>query len=393
MRLSQRTTVVLGFAVLFVCGVGLAGEAGDPLKDADPGWLDSWQQSIEQQAEMLASAYDLDEDGVAAIRKELDARLAQQFAYEQAQNAELLKLSEAAKQSGFVQDGRETPETIELGRRFLEFTESMPLHETQTMKWLEARLPPEQAKEGHSRMQELLIRRSLQGNTQMQDTQLAAGKKAQMAELSREMAAAYNAEAQGPLPRGRVGEDAQLDLKRQRMKRWVKPNERSRQAFSVPTGSGEDSRPGAGDSAVRPQARREPPDGRGSVPPQARVEPLPDGRGAAVPPPPAPAPPLDEWDKHVAAVAERYEFDETQIRSARSILGDLRKRAYRYQTSRAEEYARAELMTDAKARGERLKELNRPLDAMFEELKQRLENLPTMAQRKRAESEQDGARR
>jgi predicted AlkP superfamily phosphohydrolase/phosphomutase len=70
--------------------------------------------------------------------------------------------------------------------------------------------------------------------------------------------------------------------------------------------------------------------------------------------------------------------------NAQSILRDLKRRANQYRLSRADEYARTQLMTNAKDRDERLKVLNRALDALFDELKQRLEALPTVEQRQKA---------
>ncbi|HUN81423.1 MAG TPA: hypothetical protein VMV81_07930, partial [Phycisphaerae bacterium] len=98
----------------------------------------------------------------------------------------------------------------------------------------------------------------------------------------------------------------------------------------------------------------------------------------------APAPPLDDWDKYVISVTEKYHFEEAQITKAQSILRELKRRANQYRLSRADELARAELITDVRARESQMKSLNRPLDAMFDELKQRLESLPTMEQRQKA---------
>ncbi len=110
-----------------------------------------------------------------------------------------------------------------------------------------------------------------------------------------------------------------------------------------------------------------------------------ESRGAVKREPLAPAPPLDEWDRYVASVAEKYEFTEAQLTKAQAILRDLRSRAYQYRLSRTHDYARAELIADAKTRTDTLKQLNEAVDAMFDELKARLEALPTLAQKQRAE--------
>ncbi len=98
----------------------------------------------------------------------------------------------------------------------------------------------------------------------------------------------------------------------------------------------------------------------------------------------APAPPLDDWDKYVQTVAQKYKFDEAQMTNAQSILRELKKRANQYRLSRADDFARTQLNTNAKNREEHLKSLNRPLDALFDELKARLEALPTLEQKQKA---------
>jgi vacuolar-type H+-ATPase subunit E/Vma4 len=101
-------------------------------------------------------------------------------------------------------------------------------------------------------------------------------------------------------------------------------------------------------------------------------------------------PPLDEWDKLVASTAERYKFTDAQATKARSILRDLRRRAYQYQVSRSVEFAKAESIVNKKARGERLQTLKAPLHAMFAELGQRLESLATVEQRQQAPTPKKG---
>lgn len=98
-----------------------------------------------------------------------------------------------------------------------------------------------------------------------------------------------------------------------------------------------------------------------------------------------PAPPLDEWEKYVANVSEHYGFTDDQNGGAQSILDDLRNRARRYRLSRGPEFEQAERIEDRKARADRLKQLNQRIDQLFNELKMRLENLPTIEQKLRAD--------
>jgi len=96
------------------------------------------------------------------------------------------------------------------------------------------------------------------------------------------------------------------------------------------------------------------------------------------------APPLDDWDKHVDATCKKFGFSDAQVIKAQSILKDLRQRAEAYRKSRDDEFAAADRLSDAKAKTDRKAELAKPIDALFEELKQRLDNLATAEQRAKA---------
>ncbi|MFQ5411136.1 MAG: hypothetical protein ACE5EC_02525 [Phycisphaerae bacterium] len=97
-----------------------------------------------------------------------------------------------------------------------------------------------------------------------------------------------------------------------------------------------------------------------------------------------PAPPLDEWEKYVVSVSEHYGFNDEQNARAQSILSDLQSRARQYRLSRGPEFKQAEKIEDRKARTDRLNMLNYRIDQYFNELKMRLENLPTIEQKLRA---------
>lgn len=127
----------------------------------------------------------------------------------------------------------------------------------------------------------------------------------------------------------------------------------------------------------RPVQRREPPPARVEAPaspPQVAIE----------APRLAPAPPIDEWDKHVDSVAQKYKFTADQKGRAQAILKDLRDRARQYRKSHASDFERLKRITDGVERSTEEKHLNQPLDELFAELKERLEVLPTREQREAA---------
>lgn len=119
----------------------------------------------------------------------------------------------------------------------------------------------------------------------------------------------------------------------------------------------------------------------------AKLPPAHPGEQRTAPPPvapPPPAPPVDEWDRHVDSIAGKYKFNGEQKTKAQAILKDLRARAEQYRKSRAAEFERAKRMTNVAEREVEEKALNGPLNELFAELKERIEDIPTAAQREAA---------
>jgi hypothetical protein len=406
--------IVLALAVASaISGRMAAGQEGDPLAAADPGWVESWRGEIDRNYEFLSSAYNLTPEMQDQLRAELDARLAQQLAYDNGPMAELQKEAQAIMQA---RGGELTDADIneEFNKKALELTANMPLNEDRIGEWLEARLPMDQAvvAEGHQRWLELRDRHWKSQFVVDSDAQYAAGRKAVLAEQKVAAEAVLTTEGE-PLPYGDKGERlAPLVIQDRNRQAWVevpRPGVKLPPPGVEPTANRQEMElkaieqsyadalqqaralemerptiiqpePGAPPAAVPQKVHAAP-----AMPPEQGQPPVahPVKGGEAAAPLPT-APPLDEWDRHVAGVAGKYGFDEGQRTIARSILRDLKKRANQYRLTRATDIARAELMTDARARIHALAILNRPIDAMFEELKQRLENLPTAAQRQRA---------
>jgi hypothetical protein len=104
-------------------------------------------------------------------------------------------------------------------------------------------------------------------------------------------------------------------------------------------------------------------------------------RTAEPQPPPPPPKPLHPWEKFVREFIARYELTEAQVASANAILRDLMNRAAQLETANASKIAGAEKIADRAAREARLKELNKPIEQLFEELKHRLSALLTAEQR------------
>lgn len=93
--------------------------------------------------------------------------------------------------------------------------------------------------------------------------------------------------------------------------------------------------------------------------------------------------PAHPWDAYFADFAVRYQIDSGQRTSGESILKDMKVREAATRAAQADARARAAEMTDAGARQKALAELDAPIDALFRELKTRLDALLTSEQRQK----------
>lgn len=90
------------------------------------------------------------------------------------------------------------------------------------------------------------------------------------------------------------------------------------------------------------------------------------------------------WEKYVSEFAARHALTATQQASASAILRDVRSRASQIEVANAGKIAATAELSDAKLREAKLKELNAPIEKLFEELKIRLDGLLTAEQRAKA---------
>lgn len=392
--------------VLFVVGGAPLGQAPTTtaptdLEGLNPRWLKPTEQNIDQQVETLTAAYELDEAMVQRLRDELHRRLLEQVPVEQ--QYQQSKVDWAKRIRG--RPGGPSTVSPEERRQFLEGmkrrVEALPLNEKLVAAWLESQLPAEQTQAGRRRLEELWHRREAQRNAFMADGQEQADAK-QQSIMQKDSETAPLSPAAEPMPTGPKGAEIAAAQPPADAGKTVRPDQGLTQ---VP------QKPAAPPKIDPAQPRTEPLGGAVKKDKTARTptEPAagqrvttavpgekggkqggPDAtvgkEGAVQGAPLAPAPPLDEWDKYVISVTQKYGFSDAQITKARGILGDLRNRAYQYRLSHANDYASAELIADAKARADRLKQLNAAMDALFAELKARLESLPTLEQKQKAAS-------
>ena len=388
------------FAIVATLGVipgslVLAQTGDDALANLDPGWLESWQSEIDRQVEWFSSAYELTQDEIATLRNELTSRLLQQHDYDNNMSTELAAMGRQIEESGVSLEDESSPQVQAYAQKFFSMTKSMPLSDDEIAGWLGSRVSQARAAEGQVRLQELHAKAQVEMVVSRTDQELGTAKKGligkEIVAMNAKMEPSYNR----PVPTSDLGERVEAMDRLARVARNIEPTRgRPTNTEALPN-NGVPQYVAPPVTHQIPQQPVVPADTKPATPAlPGPPRPVVSNPGADVSraapqnakpePPPQPAPPLDDWEKYVLSTADKYGFNDAQLTNARSILSDLRRRAYQYQASRAESFARAELMTDAKAREAEKKALNRPLDALFAELKVRLDSLPTQSQRQKA---------
>jgi hypothetical protein len=352
------------FALFVVGGPSVSGQAADAMLDAlrreDPGWVSGYESDVVRQMRLLSAAYELDMDMQAALAAEMEARLIAQKEFEV---REIEKLNEVVDQLTGLPNADDSPLAAEAIRLLTKMGEEMPMNEALVANWLEERLPVEVAQRGRPRLEELWHRQARRQLAQDQDLERRAARKGDILRARKARQAVLSPDAK-PIPPGHKAEPVLERARQQESKRFVRPGQTLDRQIEKP--------------------RREAKPKIVTAPPKQPDKPGRQPTDFLKPQP------LDEWDKLVASVAERYKFTDAQVTKARSILRDLRRRAYQYQVSRSVEFAKAESIVNKKARGERLQTLKAPLHAMFAELGQRLESLATVEQRQQAPTPKKG---
>jgi len=347
------------FAIACSLALLAAGRAAAQAQVAEPA-----HPEIEAQYEIFTQAYQLDADMQQALLQELQTRAESSAGYEDEQMGELTALARQMEAVGAAPD---SPEAQAVVNKLQYIADNRPLAPESIATWLDKRVPAAVAEEGRKRMRELVNRRDRQEAAWEQDKAVEAGVKKRLV-TSRKQRQATVTPTGRAMPRGDKGRKLQQNIQDQKQQAVVRPAE------PMP--------PRKTTKERRAQTRREMPQ---RVEPQ-KVTPRDAGKNKQPEPKPLPpAPPLDEWDRYVEQTAQKYEFSEAQMSRAQSILTDLRNRARQYRMSRADQFEMADRVEDAGKKKEMLDRLNKPLDAMFDELKQRLESLPTAQQRQRAE--------
>lgn len=95
----------------------------------------------------------------------------------------------------------------------------------------------------------------------------------------------------------------------------------------------------------------------------------------------APTAPPHPWDVYTNQFIARLQLTASQATSAHAIVKELKDREVAVRRSQTDARAAAEKIVDSQAKAKKLQEMDAPVDALFAELKTRLEGLLTAAQR------------
>ena len=93
------------------------------------------------------------------------------------------------------------------------------------------------------------------------------------------------------------------------------------------------------------------------------------------------ADPLGPWERYVHDFIAKYDLDVSQQAVAQSVLRDLLKQRGLFEETHRADIAIAQQVQDPAIRKEQLESANAPVARMFDELKSKLERIPTAAQR------------
>jgi hypothetical protein len=408
-------------------------------------WIVDFRAEIDNQVQRFASAYEMSEDAQNKMRETLMSRMPAQWSFEQAGFAQIEALSKQLEASGADEN---SPDAVALSQKMLDLQNAGPMSDMAVAQEIETTLPPESASVGRIRLQELLTRRDQMMIAQDSDLDMQASGNAVLVD-GRLGSMAHVSDQSNPLPqapkqeeiaddaamraRGEPGfqpvrEPAGAAVNTEELVRTATDEHRKialEGAIEAEAKAASEARAEAHDKAAASERRAFTEDaskrhveakqaferaataqkGMPDAPPERAA--TPSRRGASSGQPTtvapvqpvtkiepvklAPAPPIDDWDKHVDATSTKYGFTDAQRTKAQSILRDLRHRAEQYRASRDADFKSLGGMADRKAQDDRKKQLNQPLDAMFDELKQRLDNLATLEQRSKAQDDKKPA--
>jgi hypothetical protein len=314
-----------------------------------------YSRMVDDQFERLTRNYELTEEQKPQVRARLEELKTQQrsFSEQRGKEFEALRIQmRALRDSGQADPQQER----ELDGRMHSLWDQAPLSSRNVAGEVEQLLPPEQASRGRARHEAEDQARRQRFEQMRQDWQQRRQQRESAAgQPPAEGGEAGQPEAAAP-PAQDDGDNSGRDRGDRRSRGWGRDGQDRRGGFSRGGSRGNGPDIGGGPEGFRSRRGQE----EGVA--QAIVE-----------------DPIGPWERYVRDFIRRYNLDPAQQATAYSVLREVEQRRVAYETSHRADYERA-----AREGEERLKSLNTPVVRMFDELKGRLQRIPSSAQRQRA---------
>lgn len=322
-----------------------------------------YERAVNRQMDRLSQAYELDDTQKQQVRQRMEAlrdedmagfdQRVQQMAGIRDQFRQLRQRSDAGEQIP-----REQWE--QLGTQMRDIMRTSPLlNRERIMGEVEQVLPPEQAARGRERLQQQQAERERRWQDMRQ--QRERRQQEQNQNLPQDPAAQPQDPGVAPQEQPPQNDADNQDSERQRRR---EERQRRRAEGRGPDGFG---RPDEGDSRDRGRDFR-----------RRDQEPPPD--------------PLGPWERYVRDFIVRYKLDASQQAVAQSVLRDLLAQRKFFEENHRTDIAIAQQVEDPVIRRQRLESINAPVVRMFDELKSKLERIPTAAQRQAVEGNRPTSR-
>jgi hypothetical protein len=303
-----------------------------------------YDQMVNRYMESMTSDYGLNDQQQAQAKARLEELKTQQKAFSDSRRQEMDSLREqmrALRDSGGTNGGFDSPQGRELGQRMRDLFQGAPLMNSDGVRAeVEKLLPPEQVAKGRAEHD----RRHEEMRQQWQQRQAQGGNQQGRGRFGRRSGSNQGDPGAGP---GQPGDQASLDGQDQgsanstrdsRREEWRRRMEERRQADNQP------------DATVTVE----------------QVD------------------PLGPWERYVRDFIRRYQLDESQQAVALAILRDLQAQRDAYEGTHRTQTIYVQQIQDTEARRQQLESINAPVVGLFDQLKQRLDRIPTAAQRQAA---------
>lgn len=331
-----------------------------------------YERAIDRQMERLTRSYDLTDAQREQVRQRLQALRDEDRSTSEQRMQQMNTIREQFRQ---LRSRSESGEQVDpqqyrqLGDQMRELFRSSPLmNRERIMGEMDNILPPDQAARGRQRIQEEQARedqRRTEFRQRFEQWRQQGGDPREFFRQERERWRQNN-ETQDPSAAPGQPDGAPDGDRQSRREEWRRRWEERRR-------SGESG----DDDGGRRDGRRDD-DGEGR---RGRYRDRRDGAGQ----PPLREDPLGPWERYVRDYISRYKLDASQQATARSVLRDMSNQRQLWEDSHRNDRAIIEQIEDPQRRQQQLDSLNAPLVRMFDELKAKLEPIPTLAQREAAD--------